>query len=75
MHCVRLQARKQGRKGPDSKEEQDTLLPPINTTGRSVDIGMGSRRDLYKVALPSWVCEAKPCTVRGWLHYPINNTV
>lgn len=64
MYCVRLQARKQGWKA-DSKQEQDTLLPPINTTGRSVDIGMGSRRDLYKVTLPSWVCEAKPCTVRG----------
>lgn len=75
MHCVRLQARKQGWKGPDSIWEQDTLLPPINTTGRSVDIRMDPRRDLSKVALPSWVCKAKPCTVRGRLHHPINSTV
>lgn len=35
---------------------------------------MRSGRDLYKVALPSWVCEAKSCAVKGWLPYPINST-
>lgn len=73
MHCARLQARKQGWKGLGSKWDQDTLLPPINTTGRPVDVG--SRRCLYKVALPSWVCEAISCTVTGWFHYPINHSV